>query len=75
MLWKLFQLAVFFGVFALLHESGQTKDMGLAPLVVSGLAALLATVVLSGVFDLLRRGKALLFRRHQGTDKRRLTRG
>lgn len=73
-MWKLFQIAVFFGVFALLHESGQTKDMGLAPLVVAGFAALLATVILSGVFSLLRRGKALLFRRHQGADKSRLPR-
>lgn len=74
MLWKLFQIAVFFGVFALLHENGHTKDMGLAPVVVSGVAALLATVVLSAVFGLLRRGYALLFRGHQCVDERRLPR-
>ncbi len=53
MLWKLFQIAVFFGVFAALHESGVAKDTGMAPVVVSGAVAFVATVALSAALDVL----------------------
>lgn len=74
MLWKLYQLAVFFTVFALFVESGQTKDLGLAPLIVSVAAAWLATALPFAVMDLLRRGQALLLNGHQRIDDRRLSR-
>lgn len=70
MLWRIYQLAVFFGVYALFVENGWTKDLGAAPLVVSVAAAWLATALPLAIIDLSRRCKALLFRRHQGADDR-----
>jgi hypothetical protein len=63
-MWKLFQLAVFFGVFALFVENDLYKGYGIAPVFLAGLSAFLATLALSGIFWLLRRGKALLFPGH-----------
>lgn len=74
MLWKLYQLAVFFGVLALLIENGHARDTGFAPLIIAGLAAFLATAIPFALSDLLRRGKALLLSRHQRVDHSRLTR-
>lgn len=71
MLWYLFQIAVFFGAFALLNENGFGAGYGAAPLVVSGVAAFVATAVISGLVVSLRRAKSLLFRRHESVDNSR----
>jgi hypothetical protein len=73
MLWKLFQLAVFFGVFALFVEN-DVRDLGMVPVLTAALAALLATVILGTLIDLARSAKALLLRRGERINERRLPR-
>jgi hypothetical protein len=73
MLWKLFQLAVFFGVFALFVEN-DVRDLGMVPMLAAALAALVATVILGMLIDLARAAKALLLRRGKSIDDRRLPR-
>lgn len=73
MLWKLFQLAVFFGVFALFIENGIT-DLGMVPTISAALAALLATIALSMFIDLARWVKSLLVGRDKRVDQRRFPR-
>lgn len=70
MLWRIYQLAVFFGVYAFFVENGWTKDLGAAPIVVSIAAAWLATAIPLAIIDLSRRGKSLLFRRHKSPNDR-----
>lgn len=70
MLWRIYQLAVFFGVYALFVENGWTKDLGAAPIIVSVAAAWLATALPLAIIDLTRRCKALLFRRHKSPNDR-----
>lgn len=74
MLWKLFQIAVFFAVFATSVEYGWGKDVsGLAVGAVCAGAAFLATVTLSGLFSLMRKLSALLLGSNHRAHNRRLT--
>lgn len=57
MLWRIYQLAVFFGVYALFVENGWTKDLGAAPLIVSVFAAWIATAIPLAIVDLAQRGR------------------
>lgn len=74
-MWKLFQLAVFTAVvFSNIYFGWAWGTSPLAVAVVALAAAWISTAVLILLFDLLRRGKALLLRCHQRVDDRRLPR-
>lgn len=64
MLWRIYQLAVFFGVYALFVENSWTQDLGAAPIVVSVFAAWMATAIPLAISDLAKR------RRQNRSDKR-----
>jgi hypothetical protein len=69
MLWRIYQLAVFFAVIA----SNIEYDWGhggskMAVGVVAVFAVFIATALPLAIVDLVRRAKALLFSRHHGAD-------
>lgn len=72
-MWFLLQIAVFFAFFAFFTETGIGHGLGLAPVIISGALAWLATFVASWLIDLRRRRKgALLVRGEQRADDSRL---
>lgn len=74
-MWKLLQFTVFTAViFSNIHYNWAWGTSPLAVAVVALSAAWLSTALLVLTFDLLRRGQALLFGRHQRIDDRRLPR-
>ena len=75
MLWRLYQLAIFFAVIwsDIEYDWGHgTSKMAVG--VVAVFAVFVATALPLAIVDLFRRGKALLFSRHQRVHHRRLAR-